>query len=109
MTVKRIGSVIGIHEADIAEYERIHREVWPEVLATLKRFNVQNYSIFRYGLLLFSYMEYTGNNYEADMTLIESDLTTQEWWKITAPMQKQVPEVIGDEWWHTIPEVFHMD
>ncbi|MEK6648502.1 MAG: L-rhamnose mutarotase [Actinomycetota bacterium] len=108
MAVKRIGSVIGINEVDIAEYERIHREVWPEVLATLKRVNVQNYSIFRYGLLLFSYMEYTGNNYEADMALVESDPTTQEWWKITAPLQKQVPEVIGDEWWHTIPEVFHM-
>ena len=109
MKIKRIGSVIGIHEEDIAEYERIHREVWPDVLATLKRVSVQNYSIFRYGLLLFSYMEYIGDNYERDMAIMSADPKTLEWWKITALQQKRVPEAVGEEWWHTIHEVFHMD
>lgn len=109
MTIQRIGSVVGINESDIPEYERIHREVWAEVLATLKRVHVQNYSIFRYGVLLFAYMEYTGNDYDADMTTMGADPTTQAWWKITAPLQKRVPEIIDHEWWHSIPEVFHMD
>ena len=109
MSAQRFGSVVGINEPDIAKYEHIHREVWPAVLATLKRVHIQNYSIFRYGLLLFSYMEYTGDNYEADMASLGADPTTQEWWKITAPLQKKVPEVTGEEWWHSIPEVFHMD
>lgn len=109
MPIKRIASVIGVKPADIIEYERIHADVWPGVLAAIKKANVQNYSIFRHGNLLFTYMEYTGNNYEADMASIAADPVTQEWWKVTAPMQEQVAEVIGDEWWHVIPEAFHLD
>ena len=41
------------------------------------RANVQNFSIYRYEHLLFLYMEYTGENYEADMTLIAADPETQ--------------------------------
>lgn len=109
MAIKRIASVIGVKPADIVEYERIHADVWPDVLAAIKRANVQNYSIFRHGNLLFSYMEYTGSNYEEDMASIAADRKTQEWWKVTGPMQEQVHEVVGDEWWHVIPEAFHLD
>jgi L-rhamnose mutarotase len=109
MSIKRIGQVIGINPDDIPEYERIHEEIWPTVAATLKRANIQNYSIYRYENLLFAYMEYTGSNYEADMALISADPETQRWWKITGPMQRQVPEALADEWWHTIPEKFHLD
>lgn len=109
MAIQRIASVVKVRLADIAEYERIHIEVWPEVLATLKRANIQNYSIYRYGEYLFSYLEYIGSNYSADMALIAADPKTVAWWAITGPMQEQVPEVLGDEWWHTIPEAFHLD
>ena len=54
-------------------------------------------------------MEYTGANYEEDMKLIAADPETQRWWKITAPMQSQVPEAQVGEWWHTIPENFHLE
>jgi L-rhamnose mutarotase len=109
VTVKRIAQVIGIKPQDIVEYERIHSDVWPSVLATIKRANIQNYSIFRYEHLLFAYMEYTGDDYEADMKTIAADPETQRWWKITDPMQCQVPEAKPGEWWHVIPENFHVD
>lgn len=109
MAIKRIGQVIGIKPSEIEEYERIHAEVWPAVLATIKKANIQNYSIFRYEHLLFAYMEYTGDDYEKDMASIAADPETQRWWKITGPMQSQVPEAGADEWWHTIPQNFHLD
>ena len=34
---------------------------------------------------------------------------SQRWWKITDPMQSQVPEARPGEWWHVIPENFHVD
>jgi len=34
---------------------------------------------------LFSYFEYTGNDFEADMTRMAADPTTQKWWKETDP------------------------
>ena len=54
-------------------------------------------------------MEYTGTDYEADMKSIAADPETQRWWKITDPMQSQVPESRPGEWWHVIPENFHVD
>jgi L-rhamnose mutarotase len=108
LEAKRIGSVIGVKPDQIAEYERIHAEVWPEVLATLKRANVSKFSIFRFENMLFSYMEYTGKDYEADMALISADPITQDWWKVTAPMQNPVPQKKENEWWHEIPEVFQL-
>ena len=83
MSVQRIAQVIGIKPDQIEEYERIHADVWPTVLATIKKANIQNYSIFRYEHLLFAYMEYTGTDYEKDMALIAADPETQRWWKIT--------------------------
>jgi L-rhamnose mutarotase len=109
MSVQRIAQVIGIKPDQIEEYERIHAEVWPTVLTTIKKANIQNYSIFRYEHLLFAYMEYTGTDYEKDMALIAADPETQRWWKITDPMQSQVPEARPNEWWHVIPENFHVD
>jgi L-rhamnose mutarotase len=108
LEAKRIGSVIGVKPDQIAEYERIHAEVWPGVLATLKRANVSKFSIFRFENMLFSYMEYTGKDYEADMALISADPVTQDWWKVTAPMQNPVPQKKENEWWHQIPEVFQL-
>jgi L-rhamnose mutarotase len=109
MSVRRIAQVIGIKPDDIEEYERIHADVWPTVLATIKKANIQNFSIFRYEHLLFAYMEYTGTDYEKDMAIIAADPETQRWWKITDPMQSQVSEARSGEWWHVIPENFHVD
>ena len=91
MEIKRIGSVIGVKPDQIAEYERVHADVWPGVQATLKRANVTKFSIFRHENMLFSYMEYSGRDYEADMAMIAADPITQDWWKVTAPYAKSSP------------------
>ncbi|MFZ4064416.1 MAG: L-rhamnose mutarotase [Candidatus Nanopelagicaceae bacterium] len=109
MAVKRIAQVVGVKPKDIVEYELIHEKVWPSVLEMLKKANVQNFSIYRYEHLLFSYMEYIGDDYEADMAKIAADPETQRWWEITGPMQNPVAEVKDGQWWHTIPEKFHLD
>jgi L-rhamnose mutarotase len=107
--VKRIAQVIGIKPEAIAEYERIHADVWPSVLERIKKSNIQNFSIYRYENLLFAYMEYTGDNYEADMAAIAADPETQRWWQLTEPMQSPVSQALPNEWWHTIPERFHLN
>jgi len=101
--------VIRLRPEHAAEYERIHAEVWPTVLATLRRQHVQNYSIYRHGDLLFSYLEHTGDDYDGDMAGIAADPETQRWWQITDPMQQKVSDAGPDELWHEIPEVFHLD
>ena len=107
--VKRYGQVVGIHPEAIAEYERIHAAVWPEVLATIESCNIRNYSIFRYGTTLFAYFEYIGEDYAADMAKMAADPKTQEWWRITDPMQVPLPERQPGTWWMEAKEVFHVD
>ena len=112
--VRRVASVIGIEAKNIPEYKRLHAAVWPEVLGKLRAVNIRNYSIYLAELekgkhYLFSYFEYTGSDFEADMKRMADDPNTQRWWKHTDPLQAPVPTRKEGEWWHTIGEVFHMD
>src|SRR4030095_5759792 len=78
--MKRLASVIGMPAENREEYERLHAAVWPAVLERLTRSNIRNYSIYRHGEVLFAYMEYVGDDFEADMAAIAADPATQEWW-----------------------------
>src|SRR5690349_7919142 len=88
--VTRHAAVIGLQPGAIEEYERLHVEVWPAVLDRLGRSNVRNYSIYRYGTLLFSYYEHVGTDHDADMAEIAQDPQTQRWWTLTQPLQRPV-------------------
>lgn len=105
----RYGQVIGVKPERIADYERVHAAVWPGVLATIWACNMRNYSIFRYGVLLFAYFEYIGDDFAADMARMAADPVTQEWWSVCTPMQEPMVERAVGEWWLTIPAVFHVD
>lgn len=105
----RRGSVIRLAPGAVEEYERIHRAVWPAVLEQIRRSGIRNYSIYRFGDLLFSYFEYVGSDFEADMAAMAADPETRRWWAITEPLQQPVPERGPGQWWHELPEVFHVD
>jgi L-rhamnose mutarotase len=112
--VKRYGSVIGVKKEAIPQYKRIHADVWPDVLKMLEERNIRNYSIYLHEVedgryYLFSYFEYTGDDFEADMAKIAANQTVKEWWKITDPMQIPLENRAEGEWWATMEEVFHVD
>ena len=109
--MQRYGSVIGLNAEAIAEYKRIHADVWPDVLAQIARSNIRNYSIFlkEPENLLFSYFEYHGTDYAADMAAMAADGRTQEWWDVCMPMQVPLETRKDGEWWASMPEVFHVD
>ena len=65
--MQRYASVIGMKPEHREEYERLHADVWPDVLKQIYQSNIRNYSIYRYGELLFSYFEYVGEDFEGDM------------------------------------------
>lgn len=109
--MKRYGSVIGLRPEQMAEYKRLHADVWPEVLAQIRRSNIRNYSIYlrEPENLMFAYFEYVGTDYEADMAAMAADPKTQEWWALCMPMQKPLETRAASEWWASTEEVFHMD
>ena len=107
--MQRYGQIIGVKPEQIAAYEAIHANAWPEVLAMIHAGNIRNYSIFRHDTLLFAYFEYVGSDFAADMARIAADPKTQEWWTHTDPMQEPLPGRAEGEWWLTMREVFHTD
>ncbi|MCJ8323625.1 MAG: L-rhamnose mutarotase [Rhizobiales bacterium] len=109
--MKRYASIIGINENDIAEYKRLHANVWPEILDRLSKSNITNYSIFlkQPENLLFSYYEYLGTDHKSDQDAIAKDTKTQKWWAICGPKQNALASRAEGEWWASLEEVFHLD
>jgi L-rhamnose mutarotase len=75
----------------------------------LRRAHITNYSIFLRDGLLFSYLEYSGTDYAADMASVAADDATRRWWQLTDPCQQPVPSAAPGEWWAPAVEVFHAD
>jgi len=107
--MKRYGQVIGVREDRLTEYKAYHANVWPDVLDMIRECNIRNYSIFYRDGLLFSYFEYVGDDYDADMANMAADPKTHEWWDIMMPMQKPVETRVDGEWWANMEQVFHVE
>ena len=105
--MKRFGMVCRLKADRIDEYKRLHAAVWPEVLDKIGECNLQNYSIFLKDDLLFSYFEYTGENFEADMRDMEKDPATQRWWDVCKPCMDPLETRAEGEWWAEMEEIFH--
>jgi L-rhamnose mutarotase len=90
-------------------YRAYHAAVWPEVLATIRACNIRNYSIYFKDGFLFSYFEYTGSDFAADMKKMAACPKTREWWAIMEPMQEPLETRKEGEWWAGMDEYFHMD
>lgn len=109
--MQRIGMVIKLNAEKVAEYKTLHANAWPDVLDMIKQCNIQNYTIFlrEPENLLFSYYEYTGDDYEADQAKMAADPKTQEWWTFCEPCQKPLDTANDGEWWIQMENVFHLD
>ena len=112
--VLRYGSITGLRPEKVAYYKKLHAAVWPGVLKKITACNIHNYSIYLKEIegrqYLFSYFEYTGNDFAADMKKMAADTATQRWWKETAPTQIPLPDAAAKgETWSNMEEVFHKD
>ncbi len=85
MVKKYFGQIGKLKPEMVEEYKTLHAAVWPEVLAMIGECGLRNYSIFLTGETVFSYFEYVGENYEADMAKMAADPATKRWWTFTHP------------------------
>jgi L-rhamnose mutarotase len=103
----RQGSIIKLKPEWEERYIILHRHTFPAVLDRIRRSNIRNYSIFLHEGVLFSYLEYVGNDYYGDMAEIGRDEITRDWWKLTDPMQEPLETRKEGEWWASMDEIFH--
>ncbi len=107
--MKRFGSVIGVRPEKLEEYKKLHAAAWPGALKMIYDCNLRNYSIYYKDGLLFSYYEYVGDDYAADMAKMAADEETKRWWALTDPCQIPLETRKEGEWWAGMEEVFHCD
>ena len=112
--VQRYGMVIGLRPEMVESYILLHKYTWPEVLNAIEKGNIRNYSIYLHKLkdkyYLFSYFEYVGDDFDADMTMIDNEPATIAWIKFTDKgCQLPIPTRAKGEWWANMGEIFHCD
>src|ERR1700735_72202 len=106
-----MGQVIGLKPGAVAEYNRLHAAVWPEVLQVIHDANIRNYSIFlkEPENLLFAYWEYHGTNFDADADKMLENPAMKRWWRVCTPLQEALATRKPGEWWATMQQVFFTD
>ena len=97
--IKPIGSIIGLKKEYTEQYIILHNNTFPPVLERIAKSNIANYTIFLSDGILFGFHDYLGDNYEKDMKEIGRDPATQQWWKLTEPMQSPLRDRKNGEWW----------
>ena len=112
--MKRYGMILGLRPEKAAEYKQLHAAVWPDVLKKIRECRIRNYSIYLGRLddgqyYLFSYFEYIGGDFAADMARMAADSATQRWWSLCEPCQRPLANRAPGEWWANMEEVFHLD
>lgn len=109
--MERMGMVIGLEADKVAEYKRLHADVWPGVLEMITACNIRNYSIYlkEPENLLFGYWEYHGEDFAADAARMAAHPETQRWWDVCKPCQTPLDTRKEGEWWAMMDEVFHLD
>lgn len=110
---QRYAWVTGLKPEKAAYYRDLHAHPWPSVMKQLKDCHIQNYSIFEREidgkLYLFSYLEYTGADFAADMKKMAADPETQRWWKQTDPCQQPLPDAAAQaKIWSDAQQVFYL-
>jgi L-rhamnose mutarotase len=88
-------------------YDKAHREVWPEMLALLKRAGISEYSIFRRDELLILSMRL--EDFDASWDIIEADPVNARWQKEMAQYFEPLEPLAPGERFPMMREVFYLE
>jgi L-rhamnose mutarotase len=107
--MKRYGEVIKVKPEKLEEYKKLHANPWPEINQMLSKCNMTNYSVFYKDGYLFSYFEYVGEDFKADMEKMKESSFMHKWWEVCNPCQIPLESRDEGEWWAKMEEVYHLD
>ena len=104
--MKRHAFKMKLKPGKVAEYKKLHDEIWPELAAELRAAGVSDYSIFLDDetLTLFAVQILSDKNSAAELPKLP---IVRKWWDYMAPLMEVHPDhapVCGD-----LREVFHLE
>jgi L-rhamnose mutarotase len=107
--MKRVAFLLKVKADKIAEYRAHHEQVWPEMLAALRRTGWHNYSLFlRPDGLLFGYFE-AAESFEASLDGMAREAINAQWQAFMAPYFEGLEGMPADQGMQALDEVFHLD
>ncbi|MCL1679329.1 L-rhamnose mutarotase [Elizabethkingia miricola] len=93
----------------IRQYEEYHKQVWPEILESIKNSGIQNMEIYRTDNRLFMIME-VGEDFSFDAKT-EADAgnpKVQEWENLMWDYQQALPKSKPGEKWVLMDKIFSL-
>ncbi len=104
--MQRIAFTMKIRPGTEEEYRRRHQQVWPELLADLKRARCSRYSIYMRGLDLFAYMEV--EDFQRFLSIMAASQVAERWEHYMSDILiRETDPATGFP--SVLPEVFHLD
>ncbi len=93
----------------IAEYEKLHENIWPEITASIKEAGVLSMEIYRTGTRLFMVMVTNENfSFETKHKLDTANSKVQEWETLMWQYQQAIPTALPGEKWVLMNKIFDL-
>jgi L-rhamnose mutarotase len=94
----------------IAEYEQWHREVWPEIRASIQGAGITDMEIYRLEDRLFMIMETSADfNAEKKAAADAVNPVVQQWEELMWKYQSPVPGGVPGEKWRMMSRIFSLN
>ncbi|WP_339791946.1 L-rhamnose mutarotase [uncultured Imperialibacter sp.] len=94
----------------IADYERHHQHVWPEILDSIKESGIEQMEIYRSGNRLFMVMNVNSTfSFEKKAAMDATNPKVQEWEKLMWKYQQALPTAKPGEKWLLMDKIFSLD
>lgn len=93
----------------IADYEKHHRTVWPEIIESIRNAGVENMEIYRLGNRLFMVMEVDETfDFDRKAKMDASNPKVQEWEEFMWKYQQRLPQSKAGEKWLLMDNIFRL-
>jgi len=94
----------------IAEYEKYHERIWPEITNSIKEAGIESMEIYRLGARLFMIMEVNERfSFEKKAEADRGNAKVQEWEKLMWKFQQPLPEAKPGEKWLAMKRIFRLE
>lgn len=93
----------------ITEYEAYHKNVWPEIIKSIKDSGIEVLDIYRTGNRMFMIIEANDNfSFEKKSAMDEANPKVQEWEKLMWKFQQTLPWANPGEKWILMDKIFEL-